>query len=69
MKITFNDEASGTNITTTPERLNLGNSPDGVVLTFGSYSLLNFKGVTVQAAVPPATTPAASPAAPAEPGK
>ena len=58
MKITFNDEASGTSITTTPDKLNLGNSPEGVVLTFGGYSLLAFKGVTVQAVVPPVAPPA-----------
>ena len=58
MKLTFNDEASGTSITTTPDRLQLGNTPDGVILMFGGFSLLTFKGITVQA-IP------AAPAAPA----
>ena len=53
MKITFNDEALGTSITTTPDKLSLSNSPEGVVLTFGGYILLAFKGVTVQSIVPP----------------
>jgi len=62
MKITFNDEVSGTIITVGPDKLNLANSPEGAVLTFGGWNLLCFKGVSVQVIPPAVVTPAVIPA-------